>query len=68
MPASAGKRQRVASILLVLLAATLAGVLLIQAIVWARYGLRTRWLKSDSGKIYTPGEAAKKVIDRLKEE
>ncbi|MBN1809530.1 MAG: hypothetical protein JW909_10725 [Planctomycetes bacterium] len=35
-----------------------------------RYGYRlmkTRWLKSDSGKMYTPGGAAKKVIEKVKE-
>jgi len=29
--------------------------------------MQERWLKSDSGKMYTPGGAAKKVLEKIKE-
>ena len=47
--------------------ACLAGVVMIRGACWAYRKLTTRWLKTGSGKNLTPGEAAKKVIEKIKE-
>ena len=47
-----------------------AALLSIGLVCGIRYGYRlmeSQWLKSDSGQVYTPGGAAKKVIKKLKE-
>lgn len=64
-----GRRRvrRIGRVCLVLLLASIAGVLMIAGVQWTCRVLKTRWLKSDSGKAYTPGEAAKKVIEKIKE-
>jgi hypothetical protein len=59
-------RKRYVAVLFVALAALLS----IGLVCGIRYGYRlmeSQWLKSDSGQVYTPGGAAKKVIKKLKE-
>ena len=56
--------------LVVFLVVFVATVLSVGMVCGLRYGYRKmheKWLKSDSGQVYTPGGAAKKVIQKLKE-
>jgi len=63
-------KPRVKKWYVAVLLVTAAALLSIGLVSGIRYGyqlMETQWLKSDSGQVYTPGGAAKKVIKKLKE-